>query len=110
MLLENSSDKVKIKPIPKYPATSRDLAIMVDADQNAGPIMSTIKKMGGNLLESVDIFDIYQGEQIEKGKKSVAFSLVFRSLDRTLVDKEVNNKFNGIVKQLEKVYNAKLRM
>lgn len=110
MLIQNSSDKVNIKPIPKYPAMSRDLAVIIDLEQNAGPIMSTIRQMGGNLLESVEIFDIYQGEQIEKGKKSVAFSLVFRAQDRTLVDKEVNNKFNGIVKRLEKVYNAKLRM
>ena len=103
-------DKICVNPIPKYPAIPRDLAVLLDADQNAGPIISSIKKIGGSLLESAAIFDVYQGSQIEEGKKSVAFSLVFRSHDRTLVDEEVNDKFNSILQELEKTYNAKLRM
>jgi len=109
MMLELGSDDVKIKDIPKYPAVQRDLAVVMDASRQAGPLMNDIRKVGGALLENCEIFDIYQGEQTGKDKKSVAFSLVFRAEDRTLVDKEVNKVFIKIVTELEKKHGAKLR-
>jgi phenylalanyl-tRNA synthetase beta chain len=83
--------------------------VVIDASQQAGPLMEEISGVGGKLLESCDIFDIYQGEQIGKNKKSVAFSLTFRAEDRTLVDDEVNKIFDKIVKKLESEYSAELR-
>ena len=109
LMLEMGSDDMKIKNIPKYPAVERDLAVVMDASQQAGILMDDIRKTGGALLEKCDIFDIYQGEQVGKDKKSVAFSLTFRAEDRTLVDTEVNKIFDKIVTALENKYGAQLR-
>jgi phenylalanyl-tRNA synthetase beta chain len=109
MLIGISSDTMKVKPIPKYPAVQRDLAVVMDAQQQAGPLIGEIRTVGGAMLESCEIFDIYQGEQLEKGKKSVAFSLTFRAENRTLVDSEVNMIFGRLVSALDKKYGAKLR-
>ena len=108
-LLEAGSDELIVKDIPKYPAVQRDLAVVMDASQQAGLLINEIKKVGGVLIESCDIFDIYQGEQIGVDKKSVAFSLSFRAEDRTLIDDEVNKVFGNIVKSLEKNFKAKIR-
>ena len=77
-------DDMKVRDIPKYPAVQRDLAVVIDSAQQAGPLLGDIKNTGGALLEDCEIFDIYQGEQIGKDKKSVAFSLTFRAEDSTL--------------------------
>ena len=95
--------------LPKYPAVDRDLAVVVDKDQPVGQMLSVIRTTSGSLLERVEIFDIYEGEQIEENKKSVAFSMLFRASDRTLTDEEVNKKFDKIVRVLEKNFAAKLR-
>jgi phenylalanyl-tRNA synthetase beta chain len=72
------------KPLPRFPAVERDLALLCDADMPVAEIEKTIRKAGGKVLDSVELFDVYQGAQIEEGKKSVAYSLKFRSPDRTL--------------------------
>ena len=108
-LIELENKDMKVKAIPKYPAVQRDLSVVIDATQQAGPLIGQIQGVGGKLLESCEIFDIYQGEQIGKEKKSVAFSLLFRAEDRTLVDEEVNQVFEKIVKKLENEYGAQLR-
>ncbi len=71
--------------------------------------MSLIKVTAGRLLESIEVFDVYEGKQVPEGKKSVAFSLMFRSMEKTLEDKEVNTKFDKIVRVLERNFNASLR-
>ena len=108
-LLAIQSSELVVTELPKYPAMDRDLAVVVDKDQPVGQMLSLIKTTSGPLLESVEIFDIYEGEQIGENKKSVAFSLVFRAKDRTLVDEDVNTKFSKIVRVLEHNYGAKLR-
>ncbi len=108
-LIELGNEDMKVRDIPKYPAIQRDLAVVIDAAQQAGPLMREILGVGGKLLENCDIFDIYQGEQIGQDKKSVAFSLTFRAEDRTLVDEEVTKIFDKILKTLESKYNAILR-
>ena len=99
----------KIKALPKFPAAYRDLAVVVDKKVRVGDMMLAIKKTAGNILEDVELFDIYEGEQVESGKKSVAFNLTFRKADSTLTQEEVNATFDKILAQLEVNFEAKLR-
>lgn len=108
-MMEIRSEELIVKELPKYPAIDRDLAVIVDETQPVGPLLADIRQSAGPLLETVEVFDIYQGEQVGEGKKSVAFSLLFRSMERTLTDKEVNSRFNKILRTLERNYGAQLR-
>jgi phenylalanyl-tRNA synthetase beta chain len=72
-------------------------------------VITVIREIGGKLLEEVELFDVYQGSQIESGYKSMAFSLVFRAEDRTLTDKEVNDIMERITAGLEEKFDASLR-
>lgn len=108
-VFEDISSNITFKPLPKFPASSRDLAIIVKEDVPAGDIINTIKKVGGNLLEEVEIFDIYKGKQIEKDCKSLAFSLTYRSKDRTLTDKNVEDIHEKIKNYLVEKFEGKLR-
>ena len=95
--------------ISPYPSIDIDLAIVVDKKVKNDDIVNSIKKNGSRILRNIGLFDIYQGEQIEKGKKSMAYSLSFWEEDRTLKDKEVELIVNRIVGGLEKDFNASLR-
>ena len=88
------------KPLPRFPAVERDLALLCDADMPVADIADTIRKAGGKLLETVTLFDVYQGSQIEAGKKSVAFSLAFRSNEGTLTDEQIEPAFKRIFRDL----------
>ena len=72
-------------------------------------VENILKKRGGKILESFELFDVYKGEQIEKGMKSIAYSLVFRANDRTLSEKEIGKVMNKILKGLETELQAQLR-
>ncbi len=108
-LLKKASFDHKYTPVPKYPAVTRDLAMLVKEATLVGDIEKVIRQRGGKLLESVELFDVYQGEQIEKGFKSVAYSLAFRSMERTLKEKEINKTMSKILNGLETVVGATLR-
>ncbi|HHY42910.1 MAG TPA: phenylalanine--tRNA ligase subunit beta [Thermoanaerobacterales bacterium] len=108
-ILSKASRKIVFKPLPKFPASDRDLAIVVKERILADDIISTIKEIGGELLEKVELFDVYQGSQIAKGYKSMAFSLIFRAEDRTLTDKEVNDIIEKIQTGLYEKFDATLR-
>ncbi len=99
----------RIEPLPKYPSMERDMAIVVQRDVHAGEIIDDIKKNGGKLLKRVELFDIYEGEQIEKGYKSLAFALQFQAADRTLTDEEVTDAYEKIRNALSQTHNAQLR-
>ncbi|NLX61145.1 MAG: phenylalanine--tRNA ligase subunit beta [Tissierellia bacterium] len=99
----------KYKPLPKYPAITRDIAVVVDMDITVGEIQNEILSKGEGLIESVELFDVYTGEQVQEGKKSLAFSIVYRSHERTLVDEEVNKIQDNIVSALKDKFNASLR-
>lgn len=101
--------EVIYEPIPRYPAVTRDLAVTVDENVPAGRIEAGIRKVAGELLESVTLFDVFTGEQIGEGKKSVAYSLVFRTKDRTLTDEEVHQIHERIVHYLTEQFGAQLR-
>jgi phenylalanyl-tRNA synthetase beta chain len=107
-LLEKDPEVI-YEPIPRYPAVTRDLAVTVDENVPAGRIEAGIRKVAGELLESVTLFDVFTGEQIGEGKKSVAYSLVFRTKDRTLTDEEVHQIHERIVHYLTEQFGAQLR-
>lgn len=100
---------LKYKALPKYPATSRDLAMLVDVDVNAADIEKAMTKAAGQNLTQITLFDIYTGKQVEEGKKSLAFSLTFQSNDKTLTDAEIDPAIEKIVAKLQKDFNANLR-
>ena len=100
---------LKYKALPKYPATSRDLAMLVDVDVNAADIEKAMTKVAGQNLTQITLFDVYTGKQVEEGKKSLAFSLTFQSNDKTLTDAEIDPAIEKIVVKLQKDFNANLR-
>lgn len=90
-------------PMPKFPASTRDLALLCD---DALPVMTmekAIKAAAGKILEKIELFDVYKGSQIAEGKKSVAFNISMRASDRTLTDEEVNGAMSKILKALEEL-------
>ncbi len=96
-------------PLPKFPAMVRDLALLVKDDIPVREIEKMIEQRGGKLLESYELFDVYQGQQIKKGYKSVAYSLVFRDPDRTLKEEEINKVMKKILHGLETELEIRLR-
>ncbi len=109
VILDNASGKINFESLPKFPASDRDLALVVKEKVLAGDILNTMKEIGGNLLEKVELFDVYQGGQILKGNKSMAFSLTFRAKDRTLTDAEINEIIEKIKTGLHDKFEATLR-
>ena len=99
---------IKYTGIAKYPAISRDISLVVPRNILVGEIEDTISENGGSNLESFNLFDIYEGDQIEAGFKSVAYSLTFRNKERTLLDTDVNEVMDKILKKLEEK-NIKIR-
>ena len=96
-------------PVPAFPPVLEDIAVIVDADTPAEQVVEVIHKAGGKLLSQVRLFDIYRGEQIGAGKKSMAYSLTYQAPDRTLTDAEAAKVRQRIVQALEKELGAKLR-
>lgn len=109
ILTENSCLVNSYKSLPKYPAISRDISMVIKDSIFVKDIENTIKKNAGKLLESLVLFDVYQGAQIESGKKSVSYKLVFRAEDRTLVDDEVNKAMSRVINALDTEFDANLR-
>ena len=99
---------IKYTGIAKYPAISRDISLVVPRNILVGEIEDIIAENGGSNLESFNLFDIYEGDQIEAGFKSVAYSLTFRNKERTLLDTDVNEVMDKILKKLEEK-NIKIR-
>ena len=95
--------------LSRYPEVNRDLALIVDRSVSGDQIIQVIRKNGGELLKDLRIFDVYQGDAIEKSKKSIALSLTLQHPSRTLGDDDINVIINSCVKELEDTFNAKLR-
>ena len=108
-LLCGADEPVKIKPMPKYPGSARDIALVVDAGARSGDIKKTITASGGKLLQRVELFDTYIGDKLPEGKKSLAYALEFRSDERTLTDEEVNAAMDKILSALSDKHDAVLR-
>jgi phenylalanyl-tRNA synthetase beta chain len=87
-------------PLPMHPAVERDVALLLPGGIEAGAVSDRIRQVGGGLLESVAVFDLYEGHGIPEGFRSVAFRLIFRSPDRTLVEAEVGAAMEGILRAI----------
>lgn len=109
LIVEKSTDEREYKPLPKYPSSDRDLAIIIDENIMMSQVKEIASNIAKDLLEDFSVFDIYTGKQIEEGKKSVAFNLRFRSHEKTLKDEDVNKIVEEIVNSLKAELNAILR-
>lgn len=109
-LLENGVAVVPAKPLLMMPVAKEDLAIVVANSVPAGAVLKSIRAAGGTLLEQAQVFDVYKGEQVPVGHKSLAISLRFRAPDRTLTTEEVSAVKTDILKRLEQEFAAKLRI
>jgi phenylalanyl-tRNA synthetase beta chain len=99
----------RAKPLPRFPAVERDLAVLVEDHVAAAALQATINESGGEFLENARAFDEYHGPQVPEGHKSIAFTLTFRSLERTLTDAEVDKVMAEIRLALEKRHRARFR-
>ena len=97
------------RPLPKFPPIERDLAIVLDAQIAAGRVAAEIQAVAPDLVENVDLFDVYDGDQVEAGKRSLAFSLRLRSADRTLEDGDADGVVNAALERLQGAFGAQLR-
>ncbi len=103
LITKNATFDRKYEGIAKYPAVTRDLSMVVPKNIMAGQIEAMIEQRGGKLLESYQLFDIYEGEQIQEGYKSMAYSIVFRAKDRTLEENDVTSAMKKILNGLESI-------
>lgn len=99
-MFELRAAETLFKALPKHPATSRDLALVADNSVPAADMVACIRKGAGKILESLTLFDVYTGEKVGEGKKSLAYNLVFRAADRTLTDEEVDAAVQKVLKNL----------
>lgn len=108
-LLENRPSKMVFKEIPKYPIVKKDLAFILDKNVTVEEVMNVIKKAGGRNLIKQELFDIYEGSNVDSDKKSLAFSLYFQDDKKTLTEEEVMESFNSIIKKVTETIPATLR-
>lgn len=102
-IVEYASFDRKYRGIAKFPAVTRDLSMVVPKEVLAGDIEKVFDEKGGQYLESYALFDIYEGAQIKRGYKSIAYTLTFRAQDKTLEDADIQNAMNKILKKLEEL-------
>lgn len=108
-LVAAEKNSVLYAAIPKYPGTSRDIALLVEETISHNEVMDVIEANGGKWLQQVRLFDLYQGEHIEAGKKSIAYSLAYLNPEATLKEEEVNKDFEKVKKALKQELNAEIR-
>ncbi|HOZ54053.1 MAG TPA: phenylalanine--tRNA ligase subunit beta [Bacilli bacterium] len=109
ILFKNKISKTKYKEISKYPSVSKDIAVITKKDIYSEQIEKQIRKSGGSLLKDIKVFDVYEGEKVEKDERSIAYTLTFSDYTRTLSDEEVLKVFNKIIVDIEKELNVKVR-
>ncbi len=108
-LMESMPSKITFKPLPKYPYIERDIAVIIPHDITSEAVESVILDNESDIIESVNLFDVYTGKPIPKGRKSLAFAIRYRAGDRTLTDTEVNELHAKILEKLKESLQAELR-
>ena len=108
-LYASMGGKAVYQPLPKFPAVTRDIAVVCDEAVTVGALETAVRKGAKGLLKEVALFDIYRGKGIPEGKKSVAFNLVLRADDRSLTAEEADQDVKSILETLEKELGAVLR-
>ncbi|HOU99398.1 MAG TPA: phenylalanine--tRNA ligase subunit beta [Bacteroidales bacterium] len=105
-----SSKHITFSDLPKFPAVRRDLAMILDKSVKYEQLKRIAQKTCGNLLKEINLFDVYEGKNIEPGKKSYALSFILQSNEKTLLDEEINNTMNKLMKNFETEVGAVIRM
>jgi phenylalanyl-tRNA synthetase beta chain len=108
-LYDLASFDITYHALPRFPSIGRDMAIVVEETLSASEIVDKVKETAGLLMESIQVFDVFVGERLGAGKKSIALSLVYRHPERTLTDEEVSTLHASVVKELETSFAAELR-
>lgn len=108
-LLTSNPSAIKIAPINKYPTIYRDISLVVEDSVQAKDLIALIKKNGANMIKQVEVFDVYKGEHVEKGYKSISLKLVYESYEQTLKDNDINPVHEKVLEALNTKYNATLR-
>ena len=110
LILNKKDKRASVIPIPVYPSISRDVSLVLDKEITHESIMSLISKYKPKILESVDLFDLYEGKGIQKDKKSSGYKFVYRSSVETLTDKKVNKVHDKLVNLLCNELSAEIRV
>lgn len=100
-LVQSADDQRKYEPPSKFPANIRDLSVLVDSQVKIDEVASAIENVGGELLQDSELFDLYEGDDLDSEQKSLAFHLIFQSNERNLADSEVNEIMKKIISALE---------
>lgn len=108
-IVKEEKNPIMYNLIPRYPGTSRDIALLVDSAVTHQEIVEVINEESSNLLKNVHLFDLYEGENIEQGKKSLAYSLFYQNPESTLKDNEVDSEFEKVKEVLQAKLNASIR-
>jgi len=109
ILLAMRREEPEFRSLPRFPAAPRDLAVVVDENVKVGEMLAVIRKNGDQILEKVELFDLFRGKQIGAGKKSLAFSMIYRLPDRSLENEEVQKTHSKIAEALKKQFGAEVR-
>ncbi|MBE0411458.1 MAG: phenylalanine--tRNA ligase subunit beta, partial [Anaerolineales bacterium] len=109
MIIDSIPERYNVQPVPVYPPVLEDLAIVVDEDLPAARVESTIRKAAKDIVTAVQLFDVYRGESIGQGKKSLAYAITYQAPDRTLTDNEVARIRQRIIQMLNVEINARIR-
>jgi len=108
-LLPHIPIRVRYQAVPRYPSVQRDLSLIVSEEVPSFEVIQEIKAVNSHLIKKVILFDLFRGEQIEEGYKSMAYSITFQAEDHTLTDQEVENAFEQIREKLMRKFGAKIR-
>jgi phenylalanyl-tRNA synthetase beta chain len=108
-VLARMTERRTFTPLPRYPAVARDLAVVVDESVAAGDVLQTLWKASEGWAKEIRLFDLYRGNPVPSGRKSLAFRLVYQKEDRTLTDREVNEFHQRLVELLAREYKGALR-
>jgi phenylalanyl-tRNA synthetase beta chain len=104
-----SKEVPRVKPVPRFPAALRDIAVVVDNSISAGELREGILEAGGGLVAACRLFDLFSGQGIAPGKKSIAFALGYQAPDKTLTDKEIDQAHRKVEDHLRKRFGAQVR-
>jgi phenylalanyl-tRNA synthetase beta chain len=109
LLSHHMSREITFAPLPRFPSVARDVAVTIDAGISAEEIAAIIKGVDNKYIESIEVFDCYQGDPIPRGRKGLAYRIRYRSPDRTMIDEEVNEFHRKVLERLEKVPSLTIR-
>ncbi len=108
-LLDQGLPTPVFRSLPTHPGIERDLALILAHDRLAGDVIGLLREEGGEFLQEVEVFDVYRGEKVPSGTRSVAFRLLFRAPDRTLTDDEIDERIDHLTRKVKEAFGAELR-